>query len=123
MFKYADSHEWVKVDGKVATIGISEYAAEHLGDVIFAELPQAGKVFKKGDKLVDLESVKAVAEVFAPVSGKVIEVNADVEANAGVINEAPQAAGWIVKLEMADPGELDALMDEPAYGKFLSTQH
>lgn len=123
MFKYADSHEWVKVEGKVATIGISEYAAEHLGDVIFAELPAVGKSFKKGDKLVDLESVKAVAEVFAPVGGKVVEVNGEVEANAGVINEAPQAAGWIVKLEVSNPAELDALMDEAAYQKFLSTQH
>lgn len=123
MFKYAESHEWAKAEGKVVTIGISDYAAEHLGDVIFAELPIVGKVIKKGEKLIDLESVKAVAEVFSPVSGKVVAVNSELEANAGLINEAPQAGGWIVKVEASDLGELDALMDDAAYQKFLATQH
>lgn len=123
MFKFAQSHEWAKAEGKTITIGISDYAAEHLGDVIFAELPAVGKIVKKGEKLVDLESVKAVAEVFAPVGGKVVEVNEGLEANAGLINEEPQAGGWIVKLEAADLSELDSLMDEAAYQKFLASQH
>lgn len=123
MFKYADSHEWAKADGKLITVGISDYAAEHLGDVIFAELPAVGSTVKKGAKLVDLESVKAVAEVFSPVSGKVVEVNTGVGDNAGIINESPQGDGWIVKIEAADPAELDALMDEAAYRKFLESQH
>lgn len=123
MFKYADSHEWAKADGKVVTVGISEYAAEHLGDVIFVELPAIGTPASKGAKLVDLESVKAVAEVFSPVSGKVVEVNKALEDNAGLINEAPQAGGWIVKIEASDPAELSSLMDEDAYQKFLASQH
>ncbi len=123
MFKYADSHEWAKADGKIVTVGISEYAAEHLGDVIFAELPAIGTTAKKGSKLIDLESVKAVAEVFSPVSGKVVEVNKALEENAGLINEGPQAGGWIVKIEASDLSELASLMDEAAYQKFLATQH
>jgi glycine cleavage system H protein len=123
MFKYQDSHEWAKADGKVVTVGISEFAAEHLGDVIFVELPAVGKVLTKGGKLCDLESVKAVAEVFSPVSGKVIAVNSELEANAGLINEAAQAGGWIAKIEAGNLLELDSLMDEEAYQKFLATQH
>lgn len=123
MFKYAESHEWAKAEGNVVAVGISDYAADHLGDVIFAELPAAGTAVSKGAKLVDLESVKAVAEVFSPVSGKVIEVNTKVGDNAGLINESPQGEGWIVKIEAADLSELDTLMDEAAYRKFLESQH
>jgi glycine cleavage system H protein len=122
MLKYAKSHEWAKADGNIITVGISEYAAEHLGDVIYAELPQVGKAVTKGSKLCDLESVKAVAEIFTPVSGKVIEVNTDLEGNAGLINEAPQGGGWIARIEASAAGELDSLMDEATYQKFLATQ-
>lgn len=123
MFKYANSHEWANAEGGIVTVGISEYAAEHLGDVIFAELPAVGTAAKKGSKLVDLESVKAVAEIFSPISGKVVEVNKALEENAGLINEAPQAGGWIVKIEASDLSELASLMDEAAYQSFLATQH
>ncbi|MEM9285059.1 MAG: glycine cleavage system protein GcvH [Pseudomonadota bacterium] len=113
--KYTEDHEWISVDGDTATVGITAHAAEQLGDVVFVELPEVGKSFSKGDDMAVVESVKAASDVYAPVSGAILEVNeALVDAPEGV-NEGPENSGWFVKLKLADPSELDSLMDEEAY--------
>ncbi|MEM7742027.1 MAG: glycine cleavage system protein GcvH [Pseudomonadota bacterium] len=118
--KYTEDHEWVKVDGNIATIGITAHAAEQLGDVVFVELPEIGKSFSQGDDMAVVESVKAASDVYAPVQGKVVEANsALVDAPEGV-NEAPEAGGWFVRLELADPAQVEALMDEAAYKEFIA---
>ena len=113
--RFTKDHEWVRVDGGKAVMGITAYAAEQLGDVVFVELPEIGKTVKQGDELAVVESVKAASEVYAPVSGKVVSVNSALEAEPGKVNEAPDGEGWFVTLELTDADELDALMDEAAY--------
>lgn len=123
MLKFTEQHEWVKVDGDTATIGISPYAAEQLGDVVFVELPKVGaKVAQFGEAAV-VESVKAASEVYAPVSGEVIEVNKALEANPALVNEGALEAGWFAKIKIKDKGELAKLMDETQYQAFLKEQH
>ena len=118
---FTEDHEWVRVEGATATIGITQYAAEQLGDVVFVDLPDIGKVVAKGTEAAVVESVKAAAEVNAPVSGTVSAVNGALEDAPQTVNEAPEGDGWIVKMAITDPGELAGLMDEVAYKEFVAT--
>lgn len=116
--KYSEDHEWVKAEGDVCTIGVSAHAAEQLGDVVFVELPEVGKTFAKGDEMAVVESVKAASDVYAPISGDVVEVNSAIVDEPAKVNEDPQGAAWFVKIKMSNASELDALMDEAAYKEF-----
>ncbi len=118
--KYTKDHEWARVKGKVATIGISDYAQDHLGDVVYVELPKVGEQVKKGEPFGVVESTKAVSELFAPVSGKVLEVNDPLVDGPETINEDPYEEGWMIQVEMDDAKEADALMNADAYQKFLA---
>lgn len=120
--KYTDDHEYVRVDGDVVTVGITKYAQEQLGDVVFVELPDVGKSFAKGDEAAVVESVKAAAEVYAPVSGEIVETNADLEGNPGLVNEDPEGGAWFVKIKLSDKSELDGMMDADGYAKFVAEQ-
>ena len=120
--KYTDDHEYVRVDGDVVTVGITKYAQEQLGDVVFVELPDVGKSFAKGDEAAVVESVKAAAEVYAPVSGEIVETNADLEGNPGLVNEDPEGGAWFVKIKLSDKSELDGMMDAGGYAKFVAEQ-
>ncbi len=113
--KFTSDHEYVSVEGDIATIGITDYAQSQLGDVVFVELPPAGKVLKQGDEAAVVESVKAASEVYAPVSGTVVEVNEGLPDAPGAVNEDPLGKGWFIKLKLSDPAQLDALMDDDAY--------
>lgn len=117
--RYTDQHEWVRVDGDVATVGITDYAQEQLGDVVYVELPEVGKAIAAGDEAAVVESVKAASEVYAPVSGEVVEVNSDLEGAPGGVNEDAMGKGWFVKLKLSDKSELSKLMDEDAYKSFV----
>lgn len=116
--KYTKDHEWAKADGDVYVIGISTHAAEQLGDVVFVELPDVGKTYAQGDDMAVVESVKAASDVYAPISGEVIEINQAVVDDPAKINEDAQGAAWFVKLKASKPEELEALMDEAAYKEF-----
>jgi len=118
---FTEDHEWVRVEGDTATIGITQYAAEQLGDVVFVELPEIGKVVAKGSEAAVVESVKAAGEINAPVSGTVSAVNGALEDAPQTVNEAPEGDGWIVKMTVTDKGELESLMDEAAYKAFVAT--
>lgn len=117
--RYSEEHEWVNVEGDVATVGISDFAQEQLGDVVFVELPEVGAEVAVGEQVAVVESVKAASEVFSPVSGEVVEVNdAIVEEPAGVNGDA-EGDGWFFKIKLSDPSELDDLMDPKAYAAFI----
>ncbi len=120
--KYSKEHEWISVDGDVATIGITQHAAEQLGDLVFVELPAIGKTVAPGDEAAVVESVKAASEVYAPLSGEVVEVNSVLEGEPGKVNEAPEGDGWFLKLKLSSPSELDGLMDAAAYKAFVDEQ-
>ncbi len=120
--KFSKEHEWIRVEGDVATIGITQHAAEQLGDLVFVELPDVGKTVAPGDEAAVVESVKAASEVYAPVSGEVIEVNSVLADEPGKVNEAPEGDGWFMKLKLSDASELDGLMDEAAYQAFVEEQ-
>ena len=113
--KFTKDHEYVSVDGDIATVGITDYAQSQLGDVVFVELPANGKTLKQGDEAAVVESVKAASEVYAPVSGTVVEVNAGLPDSPSDVNEDPLGKGWFVRIRLSNPAELDALMDEAAY--------
>lgn len=115
MMKYTESHEWIKLDGDTATVGISDYAAKALGDVVFVELPGVGDDVEAGGELAVVESVKAASEVYAPVAGEVTEVNETLEGAPETVNAAPTDGGWFVKMTVSDTSALDALMSESAY--------
>lgn len=118
--RYTKDHEWVRMEGDVATVGISTYAAEQLGDVVYAELPEVGKSFAQGDDMAVVESAKTASDVYAPISGEIVEANAEIKnENWQIINDAPQAGGWFVKLKVANKSELDGLMDEAAYAAYV----
>ena len=119
--RYTKDHEYIRVDGDVAVVGITDYAQSQLGDVVFVELPAAGKSFGKGEQVAVVESVKAASEVYAPVSGEVVEVNSELEGAPAMVNEDSAGKGWFVKIRVADQGELAALMDEAAYSEYLKT--
>ena len=117
--RFTDQHEWVRVDGDVATIGITDYAQEQLGDVVYVELPEVGKSFAAGDEAAVVESVKAASEIYSPVSGEVVEVNGDLEGAPGGVNEDAMGHGWFVKVRLSDKAELGKLMNEDAYKAFV----
>jgi glycine cleavage system H protein len=118
---FTKDHEWVRVEGDSATVGISDHAQEALGDIVFAEVPDAGKQLSKGAEAAVVESVKAASDVYAPVSGEVIESNAAVADDPAIINRDPEGEGWFFKLKLSDPGELAGLMDEAAYREWVAT--
>ncbi len=118
--RYTKDHEWVRIEGGLATVGISAYAAEQLGDVVYAELPEVGKSFKQGDDMAVVESAKTASDVYAPISGEVVETNAEISGqNWEIINTSPQAKGWFVKLKPSNQAEFDTLMDEAAYADYV----
>ncbi|TLZ70968.1 MAG: glycine cleavage system protein GcvH [Methanobacteriota archaeon] len=117
--RYTKDHEWTRVEGKRATVGITDHAQSELTDVVYVELPKAGKAVKAGEVLGTVESVKAVSEIFAPMSGKVVEVNKALEDAPEVVNQDPYGKGWMVVLEVADPGEAKGLLDASAYQKLI----
>ncbi|MGV8998463.1 MAG: glycine cleavage system protein GcvH [Parvibaculaceae bacterium] len=117
--RFTDQHEWVRVEGDTATIGITDYAQEQLGDVVYVELPEVGKTLAAGDEAAVVESVKAASEVYAPVSGEIVDVNGDLEGQPGGVNEDAMGRGWFVKLKLADKSEFAKLMDEDAYKAFI----
>ena len=119
--KYTQEHEWIRVEGDVGTIGITPYAQEQLGDVVFVELPQAGRKVAKGEACAVVESVKAASDLYAPVSGEVTEANAALGDAPGDVNAEPMGKGWFFKLRLADKGELDGLMDEAGYAAFVKS--
>ena len=118
MKKYTRTHEWVEIEGKMATVGITNHAQEELGDVVYVDLPEVGKEVKKGDVVASIESVKAAADVYAPLSGKITEVNERLESEPELINKDAEGEGWIFKMEIADESELSDLLDEQAYREF-----
>ncbi len=118
---FTKDHEWIKVDGDVATVGITAYAAEQLGDVVFVEVPDLGKVLAVGDSLAVVESVKAASDVYAPVSGEVIEANEALAGAPETVNDQPEGAGWFARVRLADKAQYEGLMDRAAYEAFLGT--
>jgi glycine cleavage system H protein len=116
---YSDDHEWITVDGDIATIGVTNHAQEQLGDVVFVELPDVGKSVSKGDEAAVVESVKAASEVIAPVSGEIVETNGDLEGEPAKVNEDAEGSAWFVKIKLSDTSELDGLMDEAGYKAFV----
>jgi glycine cleavage system H protein len=120
--RYSEEHEWVAVAGNVATIGITDFAQEELGDIVFVELPAVGAALQHGKPLGVVESVKAVSDVYAPVGGTVTEVNAALADHPEIINEDPYGKGWIVRATLADPREVDALMTAQQYGEFIARE-
>ncbi len=121
--KYTKDHEWVRVEGDVATIGISNFAQGQLGDVVFVELPEAGRVLEQGKEAAVVESVKAASDVYCPVSGTVIEANQALVDDPSLANTAPETDGWFFKVTLSDSSQLDALMDEAAYAAFVEESH
>jgi len=119
--KYSNEHEWIRVEGDVGAIGITQYAQEQLGDVVFVELPQVGRKVAKGEACAVVESVKAASDIYAPVSGEVVEANPALADTPGDVNAEPMGKGWFFKLKLADKGELDGLMDEAAYQAFVKS--
>ena len=118
--KYTKDHEWIKVDGDTATIGITEHAQEQLGDVVFVELPAVGKKVVKGGEAAVVESVKAASEVYAPVTGEVVAVNKELEGDPALVNRGAEGEGWFMKVKLANKNELNDLMDKAAYDKFVA---
>ncbi|MBT9507591.1 glycine cleavage system protein GcvH [Rhodoferax sp.] len=116
--KYTPDHEWLKVDGDIAIVGITQHAQDALGDVVFVDLPEVGKTFAAKDIAGVVESVKAAADVYMPVTGEVTEVNEALRADPALANSDPMGAGWFFKVKLANPAELDALMDETSYTSF-----
>ena len=120
--RFSEEHEWVRLDGDVATVGISNFAQEQLGDVVFVELPAPGKTVAKGDEAAVVESVKAASEVYAPVSGEIVEANDALADEPARINEDAEGNGWFFKVKISDSSELDGLMDANAYAAFVESQ-
>ena len=121
--RYTKEHEWVKVDGDTATVGISPYAQEQLGDVVFVELPEVGKKVEKGKEMAVVESVKAASEVYAPIAGEVVEVNNALTDAPATVNVDALGKGWFAKIKLANKSELDGLMDEAAYKAYVDGLH
>ena len=117
--KFSKDHEWVTVSGGIATIGISTHAQEQLGDVVFVDLPKKGRVVKAHESVATVESVKAASDVYVPVSGEVVEVNAELAGDPALVNRAPESDGWFMKVKLSNEAELGELMDKAAYDKFV----
>ena len=118
---FTKDDEWVRIDGDIAVVGITDHAQEQLGDVVFVELPAIGRTVRQGGEAAVVESVKAASEVYAPVSGEVVAVNGDLEGAPGTINEDPAGRGWFMKIRLSNPGELDGLMTEEQYQDFVKS--
>jgi glycine cleavage system H protein len=118
--KYSEDHEWISIEGDVGTIGITDFAQEQLGDIVFVELPEAGTALGKGDQAGVVESVKAASEIYAPVAGEIVEANDILADTPETVNAAPESGGWFFKIRLADMTELDGLMDEAAYKAFIA---
>ncbi len=116
---YTEDHEWIVVNGDIATVGITDYAQSQLGDVVYVELPDAGKTLAKGDEAAVVESVKAASEVYAPLDGEIVEANTALADEPGKVNEDPTGAAWFVKIKLSDPSQLEDLMDEAAYKAYV----
>ncbi len=117
---FTEDHEWIDVAGDIATVGITDYAQEQLGDIVFVELPEEGKTFDKGDDAAVVESVKAASDVYSPVSGEVVEANDALEEDPALVNSDAEEEGWFFKLRLTNASELESLMDEAAYTKFVA---
>jgi glycine cleavage system H protein len=117
--RFSKDHEWIRVDGGIATVGITDHAQSQLGDVVFVEVPEVGRKAKAGEAVAVVESVKAASDVFAPVSGEVVEANGELAANFALVNEDAEGKAWFFKIKIADAGELDKLMDRAAYQAFV----
>jgi glycine cleavage system H protein len=120
--RYSEDHEWITVDGDIGTIGISDHAQEQLGDIVYVELPETGNVVVKADEVAVVESVKAASELYAPVSGEIVDTNKQLADNPALVNADPLGEGWFFKLRISDKGELDELMDEDAYAEFVKEE-
>lgn len=118
-YRYTTEHEWVRVEDDIAVLGVTDFAQKELGDVVFVELPQVGHVYDAGDEIGTIESVKAVAEVFTPIAGEIVEVNEALADDPELINEDPHVDGWLVKVRYSASSDLDSLMDAEAYGEFV----
>ena len=118
---FTREHEWIRVEGDTATVGISDHAQEQLGDIVFAEVPETGKHLSKGQEAAVVESVKAASDVYSPVSGEVVDGNSKVADDPSIVNSDPEGDGWFFKLKLDNPGELDGLMDEAAYREWVKT--
>lgn len=119
MLKFTKDHEWIRVDGDEAVVGISAYAQEQLGDIVYVDLPGPGRAVKQGDEVAVVESVKAASEVYAPASGEVTAINDVLAGDPGQVNNDPMGNGWFLKLKLSDPGELEGLIDETAYKEYV----
>lgn len=119
--RYTKDHEWIRIEGAVAVVGISDYAQSQLGDIVFVDLPEPGKKVDAGDEVAVVESVKAASEVYAPVGGEVVETNPVIVEDPSLVNQSPMEDGWFVKLKISDPDALDSLMDQAAYDAYLQT--
>lgn len=117
--KYTEDHEWLRVDGDVVVVGITQHASTQLGDVVFVELPETETQVAKGDDVCVIESVKAASDIVAPVDGEIVEVNEDLADNPGLVNEDPTGAAWFFKMKVDEMGQLDGLMDEDAYNEMI----
>ncbi len=118
--RFTKDHEWIAQSGDVATVGITNYAAEQLGDVVFVELPEVGRTLKPGDSLAVVESVKAASDVYSPISGEVVEINEQLSGNPEGVNQSPEDLAWFAKVRLSNPSELDGLMDRAAYEDYLA---
>jgi glycine cleavage system H protein len=118
--RYTEDHEWVRIEGDTAVCGISDYAQEQLGDVVFVELPEVGRVVSAKDEVAVVESVKAASDIYAPISGEVVAVNSAVEEDPETVNRDALGKGWLFKIKLADAGEADSLMDESAYEDYIA---
>jgi glycine cleavage system H protein len=121
MLRFSEEHEWLKLDGDEVVVGITEYATEQLGDLVFVELPEEGRTVAKGDEVVVIESVKAASDILAPLDGQITEVNSSIVANPEKVNEDPMEDGWFFKMTLADPSDFDGLMDEDAYRAYTAS--
>ncbi|MEN3950973.1 glycine cleavage system protein GcvH [Iodidimonas sp. SYSU 1G8] len=117
--RYTKEHEWIRLEGEVGVVGITDYAQNALGDVVYVEVPEAGKALKAGGEAGVIESVKAASEIYSPVTGEVVEGNGALEADPALVNSSPQGEGWIFKVKLANPGDVDALMTEEDYKAFV----
>ena len=120
--RYSRSHEWVKLDGDVATVGITDHAQKELGEVVFVDLPEVGEIFDAGQEIGTIESVKAVSEVFVPVAGEVVEINRVLGDEPGAVNEDPHGDGWLVKVKVSSDGDLEGLLSAADYEKFVEEE-
>ena len=118
--KYTEDHEWVRIEGDVCTVGITDFAQSQLGDVVFVELPDVGATFEQGDEAAVVESVKAASEIYAPVTGEITEINGGLEDEPTGVNADPMGKGWFMKIKMSDTSQLDAMMDEEGYKAFTA---